>query len=176
VRARISVNGVDLEASAASVRIGGGGVELGELKLEGAGDLELSFRTRPSGLELHARGRDVDLTRLARLIELDGKKLMGRASFEVDLKRKGSRLDGKLQARFDEASVSDFGPLSGTVNALARNGRIDGDASLALHDAFEAQVRLVGLSLPGELGFSALRQGRGGLEAEGRVRLLDDDT
>src|SRR6185503_7106448 len=54
----VSNGGVELRASAKSLALRDRGIRIEDMKIEGAGDLELSIQTRPGSMTITGKGRD----------------------------------------------------------------------------------------------------------------------
>jgi translocation and assembly module TamB len=164
--------GVELHAKAKSLALRDRGVIVDGLLIEGAGELELSIETRPGSIAIKGKGQNVELEKVARLLQIDQRVSRGRATFDVDLKIAGSQISGRANVRVDGAMIAGIGPLDAKLDAIADDGKIDGDAAIDLEPTGDLRVRAVDLEFGGEgPSLEGLKQASGQLELQTRVDL-----
>ncbi len=168
----VSNGGVELRASAKSLALRDRGIRIEDMKIEGAGDLELSIQTRPGSMTITGKGRDIDLERIARLLRIEKHVNRGRGTFDVDLRIAGSQISGRANVRVQEAMVDGIGPFDATLDAVSEGGKLDGTLAADLTPVGDLRLRAVQLQL-GERGptLDGLKRGTGRLDLQAKADL-----
>ena len=147
----IEHGGVTSTATVAVVRVSGGTVDIGGVKVEGLGDPILASAQISGGtIAVKAKSPDIDLERVAKLLGRE-EDLHGHLSLDVDAVSSRRGLDGRVSA--DVSDLSSGGIKGGTVH-LAISGKglaLQGDVDLALGDAGKLSLSATDLKLGGPL-------------------------
>jgi translocation and assembly module TamB len=101
-----------VEVRVPRVELGAEDVRLDGVTIEGAGDIELSARLSSDRLDLHAKGRKVELRRLADVLGLGRQIRAGRADFAIDLGGTPERPHGTFELSAERVAVGELTGLS----------------------------------------------------------------
>lgn len=172
-RARIFDEALNLRAEAGAVHVGGGRVEVRDLTLDGAGRARLSLRWGRALERFELSTRDLDLARLARLVDPNVGLKNGRATLEARYVR--ARKEAFVRGRVERIALGPVADARLTTDLTLRNLLATGSLSLTLPtgDRFAASFDEVGPIEP-PLSSALLRRLRGklGIEADGDLAHL----
>ena len=164
--------GVGLRAQAKSVALRDRGVVVDRMRIEGAGDLELSVRALPGATLIQGKGRDVNLGRIARLLGVETRIASGGASFDVDLRVAGRNIDGRANARIQRALIGGIGPVDASLDFESAAGKIDAEATVSMKPALDLTFRADALRFgnPGP-SLAGLKRASGHIELDASADL-----
>lgn len=172
LQVNVERGGESASATASGVVLSSGEIGIENLKVEGLGTpLEVSLRSTPGVLALHARSSGIDLVRVSRLAGISG--LGGHVTLDVDatLRRSGAR--GRVQLDLTQGAFGDWRDAKAHVDATLDERTVSGQLSAGLADVGAIDVRAKSLQI-GEGGPavpSAWRTAWGEVDLDGHVDL-----
>lgn len=135
----VSVHGLSLSVSRDNVEIRGDVAQLDlsadrvlvrDLRLHGAtGELTGSAELRPEAFGVSARGQNLDLSAISRILGLPRGVLEGRASLTVDAVGTGKTQEGSLELSVNGVSISSLSGISGELSAKLAGRNLSGASS-----------------------------------------------
>ncbi len=151
------VSGVELEikndrtnvrARAERVAIEKDRIEIADLSLTGAGDLEGSISIRPRLVNIEARGKDVDLDVLSNLLGLPRGRIGGKLDVDAEVVVADDVQRGRVELELVQGSVENVSGLGVALEASLDGDRLDGTARTTLagigHGTTQFNLKLAG--------------------------------
>jgi hypothetical protein len=126
----VSRDNVEIRGDVAQLDISAGRVLVRDLRLHGAtGELTGSAELRPNALSMSARGQNLDLSAISRVLGLPRGELEGRASLTIDAVATSKTQEGTLELSVSKASIASLGGISGDLNAKLSGRKLSGSSS-----------------------------------------------
>jgi hypothetical protein len=159
----VSRDNVEIRGDVAQVDLSADRVLVRDLRLHGAtGELTGSAELRPDSFSVSARGQNLDLSAISRVLGLPRGQLEGRASLTVDAVASGKTQEGTLELSVNKASLASLSGISGELSAKLSGRRLSGASSGRLESlgAFSADWDTLLAGPPTERGSYESATGR----------------
>jgi translocation and assembly module TamB len=163
-------NGERAHASAAALRVGGGGFDAENVLVEGVGaPARVTVRTSPHAVTLRAFSAGINIGRLARLLgaheTIDGDT----AAFDIDATLTDGGADGHVGATVSRCTIRGVGDVSAKIDATLHARHAVGKIHVALGDIASVDASFKHLELgPGGSAIAAFRAAWGSIDFSGR--------
>jgi hypothetical protein len=126
----VARDNVEIRGDIAQLDLSQDRVLVRDLRLHGAtGELTGSAELRPDSLSMSARGQNLDLSAISRVLGLPRGELEGRASLTVDAVATSKTQEGTLQLSVSKASLASLGGISGDLDATLSGRKLSGSSS-----------------------------------------------
>jgi hypothetical protein len=126
----VSRDNVEIRGDVARVDLSAARVLVRDLRLHGAtGELTGSAELRPDSFSVSARGQNLDLSAISRVLGLPRGQLEGRASLTVDAVATSKTQEGTLELSVSKASLVSLSGISGELSAKLSGRSLSGASS-----------------------------------------------
>lgn len=126
----VSRDNVEIRGDVAQLDLAADRVLVRDLRLHGAtGELTGSAELKPDSLSMSARGQNLDLSAISRVLGLPRGELEGRASLTVDAVATSKTQEGTLELSVDKASIASLNGISGDLSAKLSGRSLSGASS-----------------------------------------------
>jgi translocation and assembly module TamB len=163
--------GAAIDARAREIALTPGGVEIRGGRLTGLGaPLDFDVQTRAGALSVRAKGRDLDMVRLASMTGVEELRLLpegSRAALDVDITAGRGRTDGHVVVVISGARDGS----SAALHAKLDGRHVSARARVAVGAVGWVEVQRAELELPGELSLATLKRATGALDVRSEIDL-----
>jgi translocation and assembly module TamB len=126
----IARDNVEIRGDVAQLDLADDRVLVRDLRLHGAtGELSGSAELSPKGLSVSARGHNLDLSAVSRVMGLPRGTLEGRASLVIDAVSSDKTQQGTLQLSVDDAALANLNGISAELSASLSGRQLSGSAT-----------------------------------------------